>query len=77
MSHQKKVFYKDKHLIDKAWDLFSDYIGENNIQTPISYDEFERIFNILNKDNVFTEHKEDILYSFRYDSYSWPLVERE
>lgn len=66
-----------QRIIDDAWDKFSDYIGEYNLQTPLSYQQFEEIFEILNKDSKYTEYKSQILKSFRYDSYSWPLVERE
>lgn len=77
--------FKSKHnatnhnqlIIDAAWDEFSDYIGEHNLQTPLSQEQFEEIFLILNKNDKFSKLKNQILKSFRYDSYAWPLVKRE
>ena len=71
------VAKQNQHVIDDAWDKFSEYIGEYNLQTPLSYQQFEEIFEKLNKDGIYTNYKKQILKSFRYDSYSWPLVERE
>lgn len=70
------VAQKDR-IIDTAWDEFSDYIGENNLTTPLNVSQFERLFHKLNKDNKYSGMKNFILKSFQYDSYSWPLVERD
>lgn len=64
-------------IIDSAWDRFADYIGEYRMKTPISLEEFEQIFLKLNQNGEYTVLKDKILHSFRYDSYSWPLVERD
>lgn len=64
------------HLVNEAWDVFSEYIGENKLQTPLDLDEFEGIFSIVNINGKFDSVKVDILRSFRYDSYAWPMVKR-
>ncbi|MDF2534026.1 MAG: hypothetical protein K0R18_183 [Bacillales bacterium] len=69
-------YKKNDRVIDSAWDEFSEYIGENKIKTPLALEEFEQIFSELNKNGEYTMWKDLILQSFRYDSYSWPLVER-
>lgn len=75
---RKKTIKKDYRLIDEAWDEFADYIGEHKLKTPLTLEQFEKIFNEINKNKngKYTEMKEFILQSFQYDSYSWPLVER-
>lgn len=73
----KIKFPKNDKIIDTAWDDFSDYIGENKIETPLTLEEFEQIFLKLNKNGKYTSSKEMILHSFRYDSYAWPLVKRD
>lgn len=64
-------------LLDEAWDLLSEYIGVNKLKTPLTIEQFEKFFKEINKDKKFDNMKEEILYSFRYDSYKWPLVERD
>lgn len=72
-----KVAKKDYKVIDTAWDEFSDYIGENKLNTPLNLKQFEDLFHKLNKEGKYSGMKYFILESFRYDSYLWPLVERE
>lgn len=67
---------KNNDIIDDAWDEFSEHIGENKIKTPITLEQFEQIFAKLNQNNKYNNLKDSILKSFRYDSYSWPLVEK-
>ncbi|MNM98622.1 hypothetical protein D3C81_1111580 [compost metagenome] len=67
---------KIQTIIDKAWDEFSDYIGEHGLKTPLNFEQFEDIFNCLNINNKFTSFKDQILHSFQHDCYSWPLVEK-
>lgn len=67
---------EESHLIDEAWDLFSEYIGNHKLETPLDVDQFEIIFNLIDRDGKFESRKVDILKSFRYDSYLWPLVKR-
>lgn len=74
---EKTSGVKDYRVIDEAWDLFSEYIGEQRLKTPLSILQFEMIFDKVAKDEKFRELKSDVLESFRYDSYSWPLVERD
>lgn len=73
---ERKII-KDYRVIDSAWDEFSDYIGVNGIQTPLTLKQFENIFTQLNKNGKYSEMKEFILESFRYDCYAWPLVKRD
>lgn len=77
MALDRKRLQKDYEVIDSAWDHFSEYIGQNNINTPLNLEQFEEIFQKLNQNGKYGNKKEQILESFRYDSYSWPLVERK
>lgn len=72
-----KIVKKDYRLLDSAWDKFSEYIGEHELQTPISVSKFEEILKEIDTDKKFEPIKEHILYSLQYECYSWPLVERE
>lgn len=63
-------------VINEAWDLFSEHIGENKLETPLELYQFDEIFDLINKSNKFTHARDEILRSFRYDSYLWPLVKK-
>lgn len=76
-NQQKFNTVKDYRMLDNAWDRFNDYIGEHNIQTPVTIAQFEDILKKIDVDKKFEPIKEHILYSFQYECYSWPLVERE
>jgi hypothetical protein len=64
-------------VLDEAWDAFIDYVGERKLRTPLTKDQFEEILIVIDKNNRFMQSKKEILYSFQYDSYAWPLVEKE
>lgn len=67
---------RNKELIDEAWDLFSERIGELKLNTPISVEQFDNLFVYINKSGRFNTLKSEILKSFMYDSYLWPLVKK-
>jgi hypothetical protein len=70
------IVKKDAGVIDIAWDTFSDIIGERNLKTPLTLEQFEQIFSEISTDEKIKCMKQEILHSFQYDTYAWPLVER-
>ncbi len=67
---------KNNYVLDEAWDVFVDYMGRNGIINPLTQNQFEEILLIVDQDSKFIKFKDEILYSFQYDSYAWPLVEK-
>ena len=67
---------KNVSVLDEAWDVFIDYVGEKNIKTPLTHQQFEEILLIVDRDSRFVRIKDKILHSFQYDSYAWPIVEK-
>ena len=68
---------KNVRVLDEAWDVFMDYMGENGISNPLTTKQFEEILSIVDRDKRFVKFKEQILHSFQYDTGAWPLVKRE
>ncbi len=68
---------KNVCVLDEAWDVFLDYLGEHKITTPLTHRQFEEILLVVDKNNRFVNFKQEILHSFQHDSYAWSIVERE